>query len=1719
MFFKQIIQKEFGMAKLKVRKSGDAQGLQSKVSLTKRCENGFVFKANVAKSVLGEAKLGELENGGVSGKNGVVMSLDGASALNTNGSVNAARLASGKNAFGKNLGGKNASCKNGVASSNALNANSKSSGITHNALSGALNALNAVRKNAGKLALGALSAAAVLPNTASAVSFNEALHNIEEAENWGAKLNCWVDNRSNPKFGGCKGDNPWSYSKGGETTQSYGYVTTVLNPNGTLRLENVNVTTSLKAKATYTGRGGVAADNGIVGSFGDYGVPYLWSLTNSYTTPLEGSGVIYNIVSSRNESTTTDVITALGFRQTDGYNRHSGRSTGWFKNTSNNIYLVQNNKVGDSVCRVGSDYWYYCSGKPLFVSAAISSNNLAIFRNSELYGDMKLASVGNNNLKLYHDTIDGIEGNLTVDRYTKGREFAANLSDNTMVFDNSNVANPPVYAHSGYYITNAHLGYQTGGWHTDDVKIPAIADYLDIKNNRLVISNSNLSDYHIKGLEVEHLRLNYYSSTQKKMVINGEVSAVNSAVQDLKGYDITLVESFYGRVENNTLFNSAAPQFEDGLKNGQLTQQDYDEYTNYFNTLASGKMFHSQFDFDISHNLTLVGTNVEDGSVIGGLVKVDGIQQWTLNRNGSEYNIYGDTDLTKGRFRSNIYIGQSSKPFKSKIVGVYVENFGGDNGVAVRADGTVIGINNTNFKAGNIAAVYARDSWWVKATNNTVNILSSLNTTGFIAAFADGEDKITLGKGNWSRGREYDYITGNRLRLEAKDIIARNIFNFEYIDFILPTNLKAGDTILSLNPRYEVTDLTNSTFGISAAGAIAVVEAMSESEAKNRGLIATLISTNGYLKLNTTGTGQNITPYTTRLLSGSERYNYNIFANNSVNGGYKQLLVNVTKSDASVVEPILPPVTNNTTTNTTEPIIPPVTNNTTTNTTEPILPPVINNTTANTTTPIVPPVSNNTTTNTTTPTIPITPDGAIPVGPRPNSVTTGANNTFAAGFGNLVVTNASSSDLYGGFSSNGAAFGNAVEVKGVEVNGSVTGGFGSGISGLNKVFIHADSTINGNVTGAHAAQEASRSEVSVTGSLINGEVIGALSQTSHATLTNTSVTNSRVSGNITGAKATLDASNNIVKVTNTSVTGTVIGGIGQKANLNIVSITNSNIYSAAASGNLTAKPVWADTAELDLSGVAVIGGLGSQEAKANIVSVINSTIYGDICAGASKQGGASSNMVMLSGSKVVGKWVNNCVVSFNESQELAANETQPTANLQESNLVLANSLASVPSQTPSAKAFNTMIDTSKPSLITDGAGFASSTNELTFILKEGTQNTQSALVVEGEAADFGGKVANIELVGEFSALQKAGDAQTFNLASNVKNLEVQGLKQTLSFDKSVEVAASLNPYGANQTANQTLTATARVTANVEQKILLQASLAGAVAALNSGEVTGEMIRNANSEGDIAVAAFDAGKFEQDQAGVKSKTYAFSAGFGRSAASSFAGAFVTGGGSSYDTALSVGNSVMNAEGSATFIAAGLFGKFDFGANSATITAKAGVSKTKFDAYAQSGVSLKDFSLNRAFYALQASFERVIEFGDSLSLSPFAAFSLALIESKSVAISGLDYDFEAITSAKASIGARVEMALRLGEGELKTSLTAAYEEELSGEADAINANLGNPYSLKSLFGAPSLKGGSGTLSLSADYKPKGEGGFVVGVKLKGSVGENKGVGGSLSVGYKF
>lgn len=1651
------------MAKLKVRKSGDAQGLQSKVSLTKRCENGFVFKANVATSALGEAKLGELENGSVSSKNGVVMSLDGA--VSAGGRTFGVLNATAQNASGKNLGGKNASCKNGVASSNALNANSKSSNA-------ALNALNAVRKNAGKLALGALSAAAVLPNAASA-AYMTYWHSYAFKNEAPLKGSCSVygtvfdDSTINLQL--TSGHGPMA-GRDGRGTLGMG---AACRGNASVKDRMADWAFYLQENKNY-GNGYTNNDYKNKGykihgefitpeTFQRYFVHYIVGLGNQTGAgiykvrggvPIINSGgpqFIYQHPDNQDLMTDQNYILYknihtdyINFNFLGNNERERGiNNIAIFKNMSFN-----NDDWREEVNIMPFSTWSVSSGNTLNLSdvKAVSYFNV--------YG-------GYVNAAKFGEKWKFVKNRSDPDGYTL-TQVPTNVSFEA-VKNVVNLDGVDIQGGTGKIAAGMFIGEKLVYDYKRNLNRAIKFDEIDVTQNVLNIKNSQVYLDKLAGSYVS-VAADLWSQPTRHTVIDGKVNAVS---------DHKKLGSISGAYLKINPFTTIDNETDAAFKIFQQYRKDQLWYDSPIRVTLKGEVNVNAKDARVGMlkgvELDVKGGNNYKNLTTQGYVKAN-LHNVTVS------GIYGAfAGVEKAHGGLNV---------SGNVVNVTASNLSFSSGIP--GGGTIAGafVGNDFYSYGVFSTVKVQGNYTVN--NNTVilNSDANLNLTniwgGYLIRWGGGRiDDIN------TTSRFVDLTSGNRLVLNTTGGINANIVDhFEYYDFYLPTTLNNDSVMLRINNDL---DLRNAKFGISAAGAIAAVEVMSESEAKNRGLIATLIQTSGYLKLNTTGTGQNITPYTTRLLSGSERYNYNLFANNSVNGGYKQLLVNITKSDASVVEPILPPVTNNTTTNTTE--------------------------------PIVPPVSNNTTTNTTTPTIPTTPDGAIPVGPKPNSVTTGANNTFAAGFGNLVVTNASSSDLYGGFSSNGAAFGNAVEVKVVEVNGSVTGGFGGGISGLNKVLIHADSTINGNVTGAHAAQEASRSEVSVTGSLINGEVIGALSQTSHATLTNTSVTNSRVSGNITGAKATLDASNNIVKVTNTSVIGTVIGGVGQKANLNIVSITNSNIYSAAARGNLTAKPVWADTAELDLSGVAVIGGLGSQEAKANIVSVINSTIYGDICAGASKQGGASSNMVMLSGSKVVGKWVNNCVVSFNESQELAANETQPTANLQNSNLVLANSLASAPSQTPTAKTFNTMIDTSKPSLITDGAGFASSTNELTFILKEGAQNTQSALVVEGEAADFGGKVANIELVGEFSALQKAGDAQTFNLASNVKNLEVQGLKQTLSFDKSVEVAASLNPYGVNQTANQTLSATARVTANVEQKILLQASLAGAVAALNSDGVTQQALREASGEGDIAVAALDAGKFEQDQAGVKSKTYAFSAGFGRNAESSFAGAFVTGGGSSYDTALSVGNSVMSAEGSATFIAAGLFGKFDFGANSATITAKAGVSKTKFDAYAQSGVSLKDFSLNRAFYALQASFERVIELGDSLSLSPFAAFSLALIESKSVAISGLDYDFEAITSAKASIGARVETALKLGEGELKTSLTAAYEEEFSGEADAINANLGNPYSLKSLFGAPSLKGGSGTLSLSADYKPKGEGGFVVGVKLKGSVGENKGVGGSLSVGYKF
>ncbi|WP_222703606.1 autotransporter outer membrane beta-barrel domain-containing protein, partial [Campylobacter hyointestinalis] len=108
-------------------------------------------------------------------------------------------------------------------------------------------------------------------------------------------------------------------------------------------------------------------------------------------------------------------------------------------------------------------------------------------------------------------------------------------------------------------------------------------------------------------------------------------------------------------------------------------------------------------------------------------------------------------------------------------------------------------INNTvNITGGTMnGLIYGGYSYSGSATNNTINI--SGNPTF-------GSTTILVGNNKGSG-------TGNTLNIRTKDIKVKNIENFEFINFYIPSSVGANDTLLNLSTA-DNTNLSNSKIGV-----------------------------------------------------------------------------------------------------------------------------------------------------------------------------------------------------------------------------------------------------------------------------------------------------------------------------------------------------------------------------------------------------------------------------------------------------------------------------------------------------------------------------------------------------------------------------------------------------------------------------------------------------------------------------------------------------------------------------------------------------------------------------------------------------------------------------------------------------------------------------------------------------------------------------------------
>ena len=223
----------------------------------------------------------------------------------------------------------------------------------------------------------------------------------------------------------------------------------------------------------------------------------------------------------------------------------------------------------------------------------------------------------------------------------------------------------------------------------------------------------------------------------------------------------------------------------------------------------------------------------------------------------------------------------------------------------------------------------------------------------------------------------------------------------------------------------------------------------------------------------------------------------------------------------------------------------------------------------------------------------------------------------------------------GATSQNGPAEGNTAKVTGSTVNGSVTGAASNGGTAGHNTASLSDADVRGNVMGGESRQgTASQNKVDMSGnSHVGGSVYGGYSENGTADHNTVNITGGTVEGYIYGGKSAKDSRYNVVNFFHGTARG-VIGGGCLTAENNTVNIggdanDTENVYGAKADESATENTVNITGGTI---GGNVYGGYGaSVKANQNKVNLSGGTLRGAIYGGYSENGATENNAVKLYG--------------------------------------------------------------------------------------------------------------------------------------------------------------------------------------------------------------------------------------------------------------------------------------------------------------------------------------------------------------------------------------------------------------------------------------------------------------------------------------------------------
>ena len=718
---------------------------------------------------------------------------------------------------------------------------------------------------------------------------------------------------------------------------------------------------------------------------------------------------------------------------------------------------------------------------------------------------------------------------------------------------------------------------------------------------------------------------------------------------------------------------------------------------------------------------------------------------------------------------------------------------------------------------------------------------------------------------------------------------------------------------------------------------------------------------------------------------------------------------------------------------------------------------------------------------------------------RHNSVTISGTAEIKEGvFGGTVNSGGDPADLID----------NSVMISGGKIGDVVFGAYteGSGIVAYNSVTL-TDGLLNGEVYGGASTKNgiAEYNSVTVSGGTINMLATGGVSMDNVARYNNVTVTGGTIKGSIYGGMSEINAIENKVMISGGNIGGDVCGAESKAessatGNEVIISGTptfesayGTNIYGASTldgeiTGNkvtISGRPVFKFN-DPDKN-IKIYGGYVDRDGNVTGNSVeingdMNFTEALEIYGGYGGTGAVTGNSVTISGRPT---FAADSVIygGYSVSGEVSGN----ILNIKSTGITVSN-----------IKNFDVY----------------------NFYLPDTVQADDVLLTVTGgsshEQTDLKGSSVNVGITGSAPAL-KSGDNVT--LLQNANGILADGTTVYGKMTQGVSLEYDFTTVLQNGDSLVTTIIKSGISDDTKSLVETQAAAAGFINSgadmLVSSGIT-SMSKVTSAEDNAIFGAMSGGSMRYDTGShADVKGYNFALGMGKAVANNAGrltfGPFVEYGYGDYTSYLDNG---VRGDGKTKYYGVGVLARQD---NKSGVYYEGSLRYGRMDAdYASNdlgtaGVHSSYYS-SSAYYGAHLGIGKVTGLNDTTKADVYAKLLYTHQNGDSVTLQGEGngevYDFDAVDSTRARVGARVSKAY----SERGTGYVGlAYEYEFDGEARATVKGFSTP--------APSIKGSSGLVELGYILQPQGVNDPTINIGLQGWGGKKQGFTGNVDFVWTF